>query len=120
MKWHHAGIETARLTATKRFYQDGFGFEIIDTFTFNNERLVWMQKEKLILEFIETKQSSPSSVHFCWEVIDIHYWVKKLAQINVEPTEGPYQIEEKNWISVFFEGPSGEVIELLERKREQF
>ncbi|ARI77402.1 VOC family protein [Halobacillus mangrovi] len=118
MKWHHAGIETARLGATKRFYEDGFGFKTIDSFTFNNERLLWMQKEELVIEFTETKHPFTSSVHFCWEVYDIHFWIFKLRQINIAPTAGPYQIEEKDWITVFFEGPSGEEIELLEKKRE--
>lgn len=119
MNWHHAGIETARLGATIRFYQDGFGFKIIDSFTFNNERLIWMQKQKLVLEFIETKRPLPSSVHLCWEVTDVQDWIKKLKKIKIEPTAGPFQIEEKEWITVFFVGPSGEEIELLESKRER-
>ncbi|KHE69860.1 VOC family protein [Halobacillus sp. BBL2006] len=118
MKWHHTGIKTEDIEAAKQFYQEIFGFEVIDTFIFEQEKLLWMKKEDILLELIEIPKAHNTTIHYCWEVNNLQHWIEKLRFMDIEPIWGPYCLDEKGWYTAIFRGPSGEEIELLEKSRE--
>ncbi|UOQ45200.1 VOC family protein [Halobacillus salinarum] len=114
-RWHHVGIEVENLLYSKAFYTEMLGFECVKERYYKGEHLVFLQKEGLMIELVKTHndQSKSSSVHFAIEVDSIEEWRLFFQDSGMVPLEEPNQLEDFH--SIFYHGPSGEQIELVEK-----
>ncbi|GAA0340543.1 hypothetical protein GCM10008967_33630 [Bacillus carboniphilus] len=119
MKWHHVGIEVKNISESIRFYQNYFGLEIEEELEWEDETVIFMGKGPVRIELIQVHNEivtsvQDSSVHFSWEVETISGWIDTLGGKGLIPVEGPIKLE-NGWQTVFYEGPTQEVIELIQR-----
>ncbi|MBM7554221.1 VOC family protein [Thalassobacillus pellis] len=112
MKWHHFGFYVSDLERSLAFYQKHFGFQKIQALTFRNEKIYFLEKGEVMIELIYRKGEvlRYSQNHICFKVdkLIIH-------GMSLLPIEGPILLD-NGWKTAFFEGPDGEVIELIEQK----
>jgi lactoylglutathione lyase len=111
MKWHHVGMYVQSIETSRAFYEEMFDFKAADSFQFLGEQIVFLKRGEALLELIEGKQNL-SGMHMCFEVEDVEVWIERLRQRGLSPVEGPFRLD-CGWKVVFYEGPDGEVIELL-------
>jgi lactoylglutathione lyase len=114
MKIHHIGISVKNLEESKRFYQTHFGFSEEFSVVIGNEHIVFLSREGERIELThdgETFQTHPN-VHWAWVIGDLDGEIKRLSHQGLEPVEGPLHLE-NGWEAVFYNGPDGELIELL-------
>lgn len=81
----------------------------------NGEKIAFLKNEDIRIELNESEDISilANVVHLAWQVDDIEEWMKRLDGKGLLPSEGPYKLK-NGWIAVFYEGPDGEVIELVQ------
>jgi lactoylglutathione lyase len=117
MKHHHIGINVKNLEVSKRFYQTHFGFSEEFTTVVGNEQILFLSRNEEWLELIYDSDVAPSHfhVHFAWEVEDLIGEINRLSHMGLEPVDGPILLE-NGWKAVFYEGPAGELIELISIK----
>ncbi|MEI5908958.1 VOC family protein [Bacillus spongiae] len=112
MKVHHIGIMVNNLEASHSFYREHFGFKVKQLLQFLEEDILFIQREEVVLELIKGSMAK-NTHHFCLEVDCVEKWMKRLNNHNLQPIEGPYDLN-NGWKVVFYEGPDDEIIELLE------
>ncbi|RIW29089.1 VOC family protein [Bacillus salacetis] len=116
MKWHHGGIEVSSLKKSCGFYEEIFQFTVKECLILEDEKIIFMKRGSIILELVETGEESTgsSNMHFAWEVEDLPLWREHLGKFGLHPSEGPYHLDSGATV-IFYEGPDGEMIELLSR-----
>lgn len=113
MKVHHIGIETNNIEKSMRFYEQ-LGFQMKDRMVLMGEELYFLTLGTFTLELIVQKtETAAANPHLCLEVTDL----KEQADVvqNGKVIEGPLSFE-NGWKTLFVEGPSGEIIELVQTK----
>ncbi|MBO0994439.1 VOC family protein [Bacillus sp. SD088] len=115
MRWHHAGIDVRNLDDSISFYERMFNFKIEQYLTLSGEKIAFLQNEDVRIELIKSADSPLPchSIHIAWRVEDIESWVKKLKGKGLSSSDGPYKLK-NGWVTVFYEGPDGEIIELIQ------
>ncbi|WP_102272608.1 VOC family protein [Cytobacillus massiliigabonensis] len=118
MKWHHAGIQVSNLNDSIQFYKRMFGFSFEKYLMFQDEKIVFLRNENVQIELIESEENKAPlhSIHIAWQLEDIEDWIRKLKKEGLYPLEGPYSLK-NGWITVFYEGPDREIIELIQVNR---
>ncbi len=124
---HHAAIKTRDWDRTLRFYQEALGFTVKIAWGAAPARAVFLDAgDGTSLEVFEDPAFAPapngSIVHFCLRTSRIDFVCERVralgARITMEPKNA--SLNSTNGAGLipirlcFFEGPSGEVIELLE------
>ena len=120
MKLHHIGINVKSLEKSKAFYSSNFGFREEIYLEWGGERIAFLQGDTIRLEIIQNgvpEASVSSKVHFAWEVENLGEKIQELTRQGIRPVEGPYLILDQ-WKVIFYSGPDGEVIELIELLKE--
>jgi lactoylglutathione lyase len=114
LRFHHMALETPNLRQSISFYSELFGFKLQRSVRLGEENIAFLTLDGFTLELIEVQEAEPpgSSVHFAVEADDFEAWTEKLASAGVPVTEGPLRFE-NGWKSIFIQGPSGELLELL-------
>ncbi|WP_064092025.1 VOC family protein [Rossellomorea aquimaris] len=116
MNLHHIGINVRNLEESKQFYQTYFGFREELYLEMKDETILFLVKDTLRLELIHDSvigESRSLKAHFAMEVEDLGEWIDFLKKQKIMPIEGPIDIDNR-WKVVFFLGPDGELIELVE------
>jgi lactoylglutathione lyase len=117
MRLQHIGMNVKSLVLSKEFYQFYFGFEEETYFEWGSEKILFMKKNDCRLELIEEpgEDNGPKRtfLHLALEVIDLETEIGLLEENGLVPVEGPVLLE-NGWKVVFFFGPDGEIIELVE------
>lgn len=115
MKWHHAGILVRNLNDSIQFYKQMFRFSCEQYITFQDEKIVFLQNGDVRIEMIESEENLVpfNSTHIAWRVEDVDDWIRKLMGKGLYPSEGPYNVG-NGWVTVFYEGPDHEIIELIQ------
>lgn len=117
MRFHHIGMNVKSLVRSKEFYQSYFGFEEETYFEWGCEKILFMKKKDCRLEFIEEPGEENGSkrklLHLALSVIDLETEIGLLKENGLVPVEGPVVLE-NGWKVVFYFGPDGEIIELVE------
>ncbi|MCJ7841909.1 VOC family protein [Lederbergia sp. NSJ-179] len=115
MRWHHAGIDVRNLDHSISFYESMFDFKMEQFLTLSGEKIAFLKNEDVKIELIELEDIPPPchSVHIAWQVEDIESWMKRLRGKGLSSSEGPYKLK-NGWVTVFYEGLDGEVIELIQ------
>ncbi|MFI8577010.1 VOC family protein [Rossellomorea aquimaris] len=117
MRLHHIGMNVKSLVRSKEFYQSYFGYEEETYFEWGSEKILFMEKNSCRLELIEEPEEDIGSkrtfLHLAMEVIDLETEIGLLMEKGLVPVEGPV-ILENGWKVVFYFGPDGEIIELVE------
>ncbi|WP_199614840.1 VOC family protein [Paenibacillus alkalitolerans] len=114
LRVHHMALETPDLGQSISFYTELFGFELQRSVRLGEENIAFLTQGGFTLELIEANNCEPpgTSVHFAVEVDDFEAWPEKLAAAGVPVAEGPLRFE-NGWKTIFIQGPSGELLELL-------
>ncbi|QTD39525.1 VOC family protein [Sporosarcina sp. Te-1] len=110
MHFHHYGVNVRNLEQSVAFYQELLNLEIETSFTFMEEKIVFLISGKFRLELIETDEAE-KTIHLCFEVKDLLEVMNCLN--DAKKLEGPYQLH-NGWKTVFYEGPSREIIEFIQ------
>lgn len=117
MRLHHIGMNVESLVRSKEFYQSYFGFEEETYFEWGSEKILFVKKNDCRLELIEEPGEDNGSkrtfLHIALAVIDLETEVGQLKEKGLVPVEGPVVLE-NGWKVVFYFGPDGEIIELVE------
>ena len=53
MKFHHIGFEVGDIEESARFFQDRLGFNIKESFQFNDELVIFLQKNDIQIELVK-------------------------------------------------------------------
>ncbi len=114
LRWHHFGIEVSSLPRSKYFYKHFFNCEIETEFHDRGEVAFFLKNGDFRIELVspEGRSAGNTGVHLAIEVTALSAWVKYLKGKGLAPVEGPLRI--KNYFTVFYQGPDGELIELIE------
>jgi len=117
MRLHHIGMNVKSLVRSKEFYQSYFGFEEEMYFEWGSERILFVKKNDCWLELIEESGEDNGSkrtfLHIALAVIDLETEVGRLKKKGLVPVEGSVVLE-NGWKVVFYFGPDGEIVELVE------
>lgn len=115
MRWHHIGIHVSKLESSTQFYEKFFQFTAVESIQLPGESIVFLENGGMKLELMQQESEAPvvTENHFCWNVEDLDEWMNHLRQAGLSPAEGPLQLN-NGWKTVFYEGPDGELIELLQ------
>jgi hypothetical protein len=109
MIFHHIGFTVQDIThARKRLEEENWNLET--DFTFMGEKIVFLKKESIQVELIETNEESytPNN-HLAFEVLDLdHYMMNQALSV----IEGPYSLQ-NGWRIAFFQ-VLNQTIELIE------
>ncbi|THE12097.1 glyoxalase/bleomycin resistance/dioxygenase family protein [Bacillus timonensis] len=108
MRIHHYGLEVRNLEDSVTFYKDDLGFTEETRFVFMEEEIVFLTLGEIRLELIA---SHTLNTHICFEVSNLDSIMPSLTSLR--KVEGPYQFD-NGWQTVFFEGPSKEILEFLQ------
>ena len=106
MKFHHIGIEVNDLQEASHRYRQ-FGFQDESFLVLNGEKLLFMKKDQLRLELIET-DSEGAEIHFCFEVKAFD----DLRNSGFKIIEGP-SVMNNGWETMFVKRNDNLVIEFL-------
>ena len=119
---HHVGIPTGNIVASVAFYES-LGFEIVhDTFLDDKYRVVYLEKNGHMVETYET--DDPAGVtgsinHITVGVTDIDAAFELAKEMGYKVTTGDEVIFLPFWDKgirlVMLEGPSNELVELMQR-----
>lgn len=118
MNIHHYGIEVRRLREAVFFYKKALGMRVIYETVFMEERLMFLQNEHLMIELVENEDSPRGRAHVAYKVEEIQACMDQLKSKGYHPSEGPYRLE-NGWLTVFYESPSGELVEFVEEREER-
>ncbi|MCA1061019.1 VOC family protein [Rossellomorea aquimaris] len=115
MKLHHIGMYVKSLKASKEFYQIYFGFEEELNFRWGSENILFLKKGCSRLELIEEpgEENKRAFLHIALVADDLIKEVALVKEKGLMPVEGPLLLD-NGWKVVFFFGPDGEIIELVE------
>ena len=119
MKTNHIGIRVRDIEASTKFYCDLLDFEFDHRFETPKLILVFLKNEDTKIELVYSKDGEYDYVrngileHFAFTVPDIYAHVEKLKNNNVNFISKNV-IKFKDELIVFFEGPNGEKLELVQ------
>ncbi|MCA1065555.1 VOC family protein [Rossellomorea sp. AcN35-11] len=116
MKLHHIGIHVRSLEKSVAFYVSHFGFHEEIYFEWDGEKIAFLQSGHIRLELIQNdvqEHGLTSGSHFALEVENLEEKKQELTEQGILSLEGPYLIRDR-WKVIFYPGPDGEVIELVE------
>ncbi|SFC17537.1 lactoylglutathione lyase [Bacillus sp. OV322] len=115
MYLHHIAIGVTDIEASIDFYQRILGFTFSRTVQFRGSDIPFLELNGCTLDLILVKEvpKDLGEHHFCFEVPYLKETIRRLLAEDIPLLEGPFQLE--NLQTVFFQGPSGEVIEFLQR-----
>ncbi|MFS0820939.1 VOC family protein [Bacillus sp. 1P02SD] len=113
MKLHHYGLEVRNLEDSVNFYKAQLGFTEEIRFAFMEEEIVFLTLGEIRLELIA---SHTLNTHICFEINNLDRFIPTLT--GLRKVEGPYQLE-NGWQTVFYEGPSKELLEFLQTTKNQ-
>jgi lactoylglutathione lyase len=117
MKVHHVGIYVHDLEVSEEFYENYFGLKIELRLTILNEHITFMtsELEDIRIELIKAEDGLPveGTVHLALQIDNLEKSIGLLATRGLYPIEGPLLLE-NGWKTIFYQGPSLEIIELLE------
>ncbi|MEH7223735.1 VOC family protein [Bacillus sp. JJ1566] len=108
MKLHHYGLEVSNLEDSADFYKNHLGFQEELRFVFMEEEIVFLNLGGFRLELIASRTFN---THICFEVSNLDKIMTKLT--GLRKVEGPYQLD-NGWKTVFYEGPTKEILEFLQ------
>ncbi len=118
---HHAGLYVASLSRSIAFYQDVFGLELAERFSFRDEELAFLRVGANHLELIQSVHpAKPAGVidHVAFEVDHLEDLLERLRERGITLLDpAPVEVPELTARIVFCLGPDAERIELLERDR---
>ncbi|KEO84461.1 VOC family protein [Tumebacillus flagellatus] len=106
MHLHHLGLEVRNLERAVAFYRSLYGFVEESRWNLMGEQIVFLQKGAFRLELYEG--ADPTASHLCFSVENLDPYLTSLPLL-----EGPTHLE-NGWRNAFFQGPDGEVLELLQ------
>ena len=128
--WHHYGVMCRDMEESIAFYRDALGFEFMfyagEMEGADHIKIAFMKNDKLVLELLEPVSwnqeacdwASQGMNHIAFAVGDCDAMQEKLEkEFNVvftDPEDGP------DCKAVFFRGPGGERLELIEMKSDLF
>ena len=116
MNTHHIGINVKELENSKIFYQTHFDFREEFYLEMESETILFLSADTIRLELIHdsvTRDNHSAKVHFAWGIKSIGEKMEELKHQGLLPIEGPIQLP-NGWQVVFYSGPDGEMIELVE------
>lgn len=119
MLTNHIGIKVKNIEESQKFYCDNLGFELDHKYDDDKRTLVFLKNENSVIELVYVKTSEYNSVmngiveHIAFTVDDIEKYTEDLIDRGVKfVTCHPMEIDNK--LVIFFEGPSGEKLELVQ------
>ena len=110
MRFHHYGVIVRNLDVSIAFYRELLDLDIETSFTYMDEKIVFLASGDFRIELIETEEAE-KTIHLCFEVTDLQEVMSRLY--GMKKIEGPYQLH-NGWRTVFYEGPNLEIIEFLQ------
>ncbi|MBT2692493.1 VOC family protein [Bacillus sp. ISL-55] len=115
MRLHHFGLEVSDLTASRTFYEVILGFNVSCKIHFENEEMIFLEKNGFRLELSQVKSDGEigERTHFCLEVENLDEKMKEMSEREFHSFEGPYTLD-NGWKTIFYLGPDKEIIEFLE------
>lgn len=114
----HVALHVKDVEASKRFYEDHFGFR---TYFSDSPRpgfnIAYLKLGDTVLEITGTGAQPSSGFHFCLETDDFDGAVASLKKAGVPVAQEPHKTSaresrEANWRRVVFKGPDGELVEI--------
>ncbi|CEG27301.1 VOC family protein [Bacillus sp. B-jedd] len=111
-KFHHYAIECANIEEVLSFYQNVIGVRLENKVHFEGKMVWFLTLGAFRLEIVE-EEGPAGSGHLCFRVEDLDAAMRRMEGASLTVQEGPYELE-NGWRTVFFNGPGGETIELLE------
>lgn len=114
----HVGIKVRNAAISQKFYMDILGFNLDHKYEDDGVILVFLKNEDFLLEIIEKKNTSYDNVaagiveHMAFTVPNLEDYVARLKGEGVEFTTDPKPVDNKRVI--FFKGPDGEKLELVQ------
>ena len=117
MRLHHVGMNVKSLKASQEFYQMYFGYEEELNLKWGSENILFLKKGDCRLELIEEPEGEGGSkyafLHIALVACDLEREMGVLKEKGLMPVEGPFFLE-NDWKVAFYDGPDGEIIELVE------
>lgn len=116
---NHIGIRVRDIEKSSKFYCEILGFELKERF--ENEKLIllFLKNENTVIELVYAKNNEYDYVrngileHMAFTVDDIKKYVDKLKENNIKFISKDI-IKFKGEYIIFFEGPDGEKLELVQ------
>lgn len=81
--------------------------------SFMDEEIVFLVSGEVRVELVSSGVVNSETAHICYEVNNLHQAMTRMD--SDRKTEGPYTLT-NGWMTVFYEGPNGEIIELLQNQ----
>ena len=108
---------TNKLEETYLFYKDLLDFDILE----KKASLFSIQCGASILEFVEVNQADNPFYHFAFDIPsnsiqEAKIWLKKRVTLLKEEGKDEISFEGFDSTSIYFEDPSGNIVEFIERK----
>jgi lactoylglutathione lyase len=113
-RFHHIGFEVDRLEESAHFFRS-LGFQETERFQWHRKTIIFLRHPSGLTIELEEKpngQTGPD-VHLAFCVHDVS---AMLAHVNQGLLLEAPQRFPNGWTSAFIEGPSGEVIEWMEKR----
>jgi len=114
----HVGIKTGDLEQAISFYCGTLGFTLVNRIKPGDVELVFLQLDDLVVELVENKEGIAYTDgvvnHLALQVADIFAATSALEAAGVELLTREPQALGGGRYNLFFRGPSGEKLELLQ------
>lgn len=116
---NHIGIRVSNIEVSEKFYSEVMGFTLKERFENEKLILVFLQNENTVIELVYQKDGLYNYVkngileHMAFTVPDIEKYVEKLKEHNITFISKNI-IKFKGELIIFFEGPDGEKLELVQ------
>ncbi len=116
LKFHHYSLEVDNLSESIKFYKDVLGFQEAERIEFEEEEIQFLTLGDFKLELIKAAAAynRTESIHICFETENFYEILARFENYKIKPVEGPYTLK-NGWKTVFFSGPSNDLIEILSR-----
>ncbi|MEG2354213.1 MAG: VOC family protein [Clostridium sp.] len=122
MLTNHIGIKVRNIQEAEKFYCENLEFKLEHRYDDDKRTLVFLENASTVIELIYVKTLEYSSVangiveHIAFTVENIEEYAEKLRDNGVEfSTCHPMELDEK--LVIFFQGPNGEKLELVQHLR---
>lgn len=115
----HIGVVVKDAERSKRFYQEAFGFQVVDEHQDDRIHLIFLELQKTVVELVHYRQK-PAEVRERGPVDHIAFLVPDLAKAveHVQSAGGELVMESPLTVGkkriIFLTGPDGERLELCE------
>lgn len=116
---NHIGLKIRNIEKSQNFYCENLDFVFENKYESDSAIILFLKNKNSVIELIQSKDNVYTSVnhgiisHLAFTVTDIHQHIDKLKKNNVQFTQN--EVKEFNGkLIIFFEGPDGEKLELLQ------